>query len=238
MKVERIPIYFIHTPIHWLPIEFWIEAACDARDAGYIENIGVSNFNADQLLRAQAVATRRGYSIAANQVMFGLLNYKNETLSKTIQTCRELGITVVAFSPIGQGLLTDKLETSKVKENRVARMTGLLPSRLDNLREVVRSVAEETGRSMAQVAINWVICHDCIPLVGCRSVSQAKDTLGSVGWKLSDDQVKRLDDAALSHSTLDGKRWKRVFFANLFGVVMMCCRFLRWCGGPGYAKSS
>jgi len=231
LGLSRIPLYFIHTPVHWLPVEFWIEAACDAMDAGIIENIGVSNFDKDQVLRAQAVATRRGYTIAANQVMFGLLNFKNSMLQETIRVCTELNIAVVAFSPIGQGLLTDSFSQESFKTNRVAKMTRVSESELDRLRAELSAVSKESGKSMAQVALNWVICHDCVPLIGCRTMRQAEDTLGCLGWRLADEQVRRLDAVSLGHSTLTGKKWKRVFFANLFGVVMVVTRLIhRWRG--------
>eukprot|EP00401_Gymnodinium_catenatum_P068297 CAMPEP_0117529072 /NCGR_PEP_ID=MMETSP0784-20121206/37644_1 /TAXON_ID=39447 /ORGANISM="" /LENGTH=361 /DNA_ID=CAMNT_0005325383 /DNA_START=50 /DNA_END=1136 /DNA_ORIENTATION=+ len=231
LRVPRIPLYFIHTPIHWKPIEFWIEAACDAKDEGLIENIGVSNFDADQIRRAHAAATRRGYSIAANQIMFGLLNYQSLQLRETVRACKELGITIVAYSPIGQGLLTDKFSEDTFKENRVAIMTGVKLEELERLRVEMASIALETGKSMAQVALNWVICHGCVPLVGCRTLEQAKDTIGCLDWRLNEDQLRRLDGVALGHSTLTGKMWKRVFFANMFGIVMICCRLLRWIKG-------
>jgi len=231
LQVAKIPLYFIHTPVHWLPVEFWIEAACDAKDEGLIENIGVSNFDADQVIRAHVVASRRGHAIAANQVMFGLLNYKNVRLQETLRVCHELGIAIVAFSPIGQGLLTDRFSSDGFSSNRVAKMTGVRLNDLERLRGEMHAVAKETGKSMAQIALNWVICHDCIPLIGCRSLQQAQDTLGALGWRLNDEHIRRLDEVALGHSTLTGKRWKRVFFANVFGLVMVCCRFLRWLSG-------
>merc|ERR1712000_427615 len=101
----------------------------------------------------------------------------------------------------------------------------------------IKTVAEETGKSMAQVAINWVACHGCIPLVGCRSVKQAKDTLGSLGWSLTEEQVRRLDSVALGHSTLDGKKWRRTFFATLFGCVMINCRAQRAIQGSAHYGS-
>lgn len=69
LGVSRIDVYFIHTPVHYRSVEFWIEACCDAVDAGLIDRIGLSNFNAEQVSRAHAVCTKRGCTIAANQVL-------------------------------------------------------------------------------------------------------------------------------------------------------------------------
>jgi hypothetical protein len=106
---------------------------------------------------------------------------------------------------------------------------------------------------MAQVALNWSIQHEVIPLVGFRSAKQARDSVGCLGWSLSKSDVEALDRVALPTSTLDSKRdsfvcvvqylhiltvfsylllllagskWRRMFFVSLFGIVMTVCRTL------------
>jgi hypothetical protein len=107
---------------------------------------------------------------------------------------------------------------------------------------------------MAQVALNWCIQHNVIPLVGCRSPSQARDSVGCLGWSLSKQDVKKLDQVALDKSTLESKSilgvrkkslsaciftyiifflslftgppWRRMIFVTLFGIVMVVCRTL------------
>lgn len=127
------------------------------------------------------------------------------------QVCRELNVTIVAFSPIGQGLLTDKLTEENFKTNKAAKMMrfkseedGTVISKdLQALRIVIKEMATKYQKSMAQIALNWCICHETIPLVGCRSASQAKDSVGCLGWHLSKDDVLKLDTVACDHSTLE-----------------------------------
>lgn len=119
--------------------------------------------------------------------------------------CRELGVKIVAFSPIGQGLLTDGMNSEKWDSNKPAKMLRLQPNDIDALRLVVKEMAQKYDKTMAQVALNWCIQHSVIPLVGCRTPSQARDSIGCLGWSLSKDDVERLDQAALDKSTLESK---------------------------------
>jgi aryl-alcohol dehydrogenase-like predicted oxidoreductase len=232
---EPIPLYFIHTPVHYRSVEFWVDACCDAADAGIIDEIGLSNFNADQVERAARAAAARGRSIAANQIMFSLLDYSSPRLQATVDTCRKHGITVVAYSPIGQGLLTDGLTPEKLSTIRAARMTRVKFDDLTPIRTALAEIAAAHGKTMAQVCLQWVIAHGAVPLVGCRSVQQARDSLGGAsGWSLATSDVARLDGLALARSTLEGSRFKRGFFATLFGFVILVYRVIEvFAGGRG-----
>mmetsp|Transcript_940 Transcript_940/g.2721 ORF Transcript_940/g.2721 Transcript_940/m.2721 type:complete len:170 (+) Transcript_940:161-670(+) len=157
-------------------------------------------------------------------------------------TCKELGVVIVAYSPIGQGLLADGLTPRSFPSIRVSKMLRLEYDDVLPLRRAVRRIADSHGgggdrettttttKTMAQVAINWCVAHGTIPLVGCRSARQARDTLGCIGWDLTQDEVKELDRLALSRSTLESPRWRRHLFVTLAGVVMLVCRGLDWFG--------
>ncbi len=93
-------------------------------------------------------------------------------------------IRIIAYSPIGQGLLTEGLTEDKFNGIRLGRMLGLSwgsPGPLWALRECIADTAKAHGRTMAQVCLNWTICHGAIPLVGTRSLRQAEDSLGALG---------------------------------------------------------
>lgn len=118
-------------------------------------------------------------------------------------TCHQLNVKIVAFSPIGQGLLTDGLTPDKFQTNKPAKMLRLALDDLTELRSVLSRMAKQYDKTMAQVALNWCMQHNVIPLVGCRSVTQVKDSLGAVGWALSPNDVATLDRVALDRSTLE-----------------------------------
>mmetsp|Transcript_33187 Transcript_33187/g.88117 ORF Transcript_33187/g.88117 Transcript_33187/m.88117 type:complete len:356 (-) Transcript_33187:38-1105(-) len=230
MGIDCCPIYLLHSPVHWRPIEFWVEAAAICKKKGLLMALGLSNCNADEVRRAHQAGIKFGVPVVVNQVMYSLLDYNSEKLRDMEKVCNDLGITIVAYSPIGQGLLTDGLTPERFKTNRPAKMTGLTWDSLEVLRESLRRVAGRHGKTMAQVAINWCICHGTVPLVGCRSAAQARDTCGALGWKLSSEDMEELDRLALGRSTLESPRWRRALFVVFFGCLFATSRALDWLG--------
>mmetsp|Transcript_67785 Transcript_67785/g.107554 ORF Transcript_67785/g.107554 Transcript_67785/m.107554 type:complete len:201 (-) Transcript_67785:40-642(-) len=192
--------------------------------------MGLSNCNAEQVRRAVAAGKKYGVEVVCNQVHFSLLCYNSVELRKMESVCRELGVTIIGFSPIGQGLLTKKVNEGNWSSNRTGKMLHLQWTDLADLRGAIKDLARKYDKSMAQIAINWAICHEVIPLVGCRSVEQANDTLGAVGWKLDEQDVDLLDKCALSKSTLESPSWRRFIFVVLFGIVMLVCQMLDYLG--------
>ena len=118
------------------------------------------------------------------------------------RVCRDNSITIVAYSVLGQGLLTDSLTREKFRTNRAAKMTGVTYDDLTPLRDCIRQISTDRHVSMAQVCLNWAMAKGCIPLVGAKDPSQLKDALGSLTFSLNEDEVRRLDDVALGRSTL------------------------------------
>lgn len=230
LQLQQIPIYLLHSPIHWRSIEFWIESAALCKQKGLIMAMGLSNCNADQVRRAVNAGERFGVDVVLNQVHYSLLDYNSPALHEMENACRELGVAIVAYSPLGQGLLTDGLTFDKWGTNKPAKMLRLQWNDIAPLRSCLQDLSQKYEKSMAQIALQWCIAHDTIPLVGCRSQKQAQDSLGSLGWILKPEDVKRLDQVALSKSTLESPKWRRMLFVTLFGIVMLVCQACDFCG--------
>ncbi|GKY98708.1 hypothetical protein MPSEU_000827100 [Mayamaea pseudoterrestris] len=230
LQIDCIDVYLLHSPVHWRPIEYWVEACSICYRKGLIKSMGLSNCNADQVRRAVAAGKRYGVPVVCNQVHYSLLDYNSKALQDMHTVCRELNVKVIGFSPIGQGLLTDGLTPASMEKNKPAKMLRLKYDDLTILRTTVKELSEKYEKSMAQVALNWCIQHDVIPLVGCRTVQQAQDSIGCLGWQLSREDVERLDRVALDRSTLESPAWRRMLFVTLFGLVMVTCRTLDWLG--------
>lgn len=205
LQVDCIPIYLLHSPVHWLrDVDYWVEAAAICRKKGLIQAMGLSNCNASQLRQAVAAGKKFGVDIVCNQVHYSLLDYNSAALQEMEKACRELNVKIVGFSPIGQGLLCDgELDAKRWKHNKAAKIMRLDYDDVQGLRAVVSQMAQKYQKTMSQVALNWSIQHDVIPLVGCRSAKQANDSVGCLGWSLSPEDVKALDKVALPASTLD-----------------------------------
>jgi aryl-alcohol dehydrogenase-like predicted oxidoreductase len=188
--------------------------------------MGLSNCNANQVRRAVVAGKEYGIPVVCNQVHYSLLDYNSSVLREMEETCRELGVTIVAFTPIGQGLLTDGLSPEKFASNKPAKMLRLDPTDIAPLRETLKKLAYRYDKTMAQVALNWCIQHKVVPLVGCRSPAQARDSVGCLGWALAEEDVARLDKLALGRSTLESPPWRRAIFVTLFGIINFVCRTL------------
>jgi pyridoxine 4-dehydrogenase len=222
-----IDVYLLHSPMHWLrPIEYWIEACAQAKREGWIRTMGLSNCNSDQVERAVQAGQKYGIDVVCNQVHYSLLDYNSPSLQQMQETCKKFNVKIIGFTPLGQGLLTDGLTTEKWQSIKPVKMLRLVWDDVQPVRNVLHELAQKYQKTMAQIALNWCICHDVIPLVGCRSPSQARDSVGCLHWKLSEDDVQALDKVALAKSTLDSPPWRRMLFVGLFGIVMVTCRTL------------
>jgi pyridoxine 4-dehydrogenase len=225
MQTSKIHIYLLHSPVHWRSLEYWIERGAECKRKGLIDAMGLSNCNADQVRRAVVAGRKYGIDVVVNQVHYSLLDYNSDNLREMERVCKELNVAIVGFSAIGQGLLTDGLTPETWKTNRPAKMLRLKYDDLQQLRSGLKRISEEYGgKTMAQVAINWCMAHGVVPLVGCRSQKQAKDSIGALSFQLKKEHVEELDALALSRSTLDSPPWRRMIFVTLFGVVMTVCQ--------------
>ncbi|KAL3929117.1 MAG: hypothetical protein SGBAC_012352 [Bacillariaceae sp.] len=222
LKVAKIDLYFIHTPVHPLPLEYHIQWACDAMDDGLIGNIGISNCPADLCIRAHKVAQQNGGKrIACNQIMLNLLVWQSAKHRETVRVCQELGIQIIAYSPIGQGLLTDGLTPSKFQGIRAVKMTGVEYGNLAPLRAELKTLSDKYSTTMAQVAINWVRGHGAVPLVGCRDIAQTKDALDSTNFRLKKEEVQKLDTMSLGLSLFERPSWRRNLFVIFISILQM-----------------
>ncbi|KAG7362816.1 oxidoreductase, aldo/keto reductase [Nitzschia inconspicua] len=228
LGVDKIDLYFIHTPIHPLPIECFVQWACDAVHDGLVQAIGISNCDASLVRRAEAVAQRNGLHIACNQIMLNLLVWQSQQHQETVRTCQELGITIAAYSPIGQGLLTDSLTPEKFQSIRAVKMTGVKYDELMPLRSQIQSLCEKYHCSMAQVAINWVRGHGAIPLIGCRSVEQVLDATNSQSFQLTNDEVASLDGLSLGLSLFNRPLYRRSLFVVFISILQLAYSTEQW----------
>eukprot|EP00754_Rhynchopus_humris_P042180 Rhum_TRINITY_DN25795_c0_g1::Rhum_TRINITY_DN25795_c0_g1_i1::g.182779::m.182779/K05275/E1.1.1.65; pyridoxine 4-dehydrogenase len=247
LGVSCCPLFFLHSPIHPRALEVWIRGACTAYRQGKIGALGLSNCNAEQVLRAEEEVRRSGCGlrIVANQILFNLCVYKSPKLQDTVRVCRELGIAVIGYSPIGQGLLSSTpLTEERLKSIRFAKMARLSVDDLAPLRAVLGEVAERRGKTLSQISVAWVAAKGCIPLVGTRTVAQLRDTLGAfvdgeVGsdgsaaprFELTSDEVEALDKVALGNHTFEKPPWRRSLFVVFISCLMVAYKVSRFCCG-------
>jgi len=197
LDLERVDLYQIHWPFPPIPIETWADALAEAVEAGLARSVGVSNYNEEQMRRAYAVLAKRGVPLASNQVEYHLLNRKVE-FNGLLGACDQLGITLIAYSPLGQGVLTGKytpeIPLPGLRGRRYPR------SLLQNVQPLLRRMREigrnHDSKTPAQVALNWLICKGAVPIPGAKNARQAQENADALGWRLTEQEVAALDEAS------------------------------------------
>lgn len=197
LGMARVDLYQMHFPFPFVRIETWMAAMADSVQAGLVRAVGVSNYNAKQTLRAHAALAERGIPLASNQIPYNMLDRRPER-NQLLETCKRLNVTVIAYSPLAQGLLTGKYTPENPPPG--ARGRRLKPGYLETLSPLIALMSEigsgHGGKSPAQVCLNWVICKGAVPIPGAKSAKQAKENAGALGWRLGEDEVKALDAAS------------------------------------------
>lgn len=184
LRVDVIPLYFIHWPDPKTPLAKTLSALVKCQEAGKIKHIGVSNFTVDQIRQANEIA-----NIAAVQLQYNLIERGAE--QRLLPCCKELGLSVLAYGPLAQGLLTGKYDTNTrfAPDDRRHRLPHFQGEQLKkNLSIVSRQgkVGELYHKSTTQVAIRWILENPAIScaIVGAKSPLQIEHNVGAMGWKL------------------------------------------------------
>ncbi|MDZ8110459.1 MAG: aldo/keto reductase [Nostoc sp. DedQUE12a] len=199
LQVEQIALYQVHWPFaFFLSQKTLMNALADEVKRGRIAAIGVSNYSAEQMRDAHQILADRGVPLAVNQVRYSLLTRQIE--SKGIAaTARELGVTLLAYSPLAQGLLTgkytiDTAETPTGARKIDPRFTKEGLQKIAPVISLLRSLGEKYDRTPAQVALNWLICQgNVIPIAGVKTAEHVRQNAGALGWRLNEDEIQELE---------------------------------------------
>jgi aryl-alcohol dehydrogenase-like predicted oxidoreductase len=200
LQVEKITLYQVHWPFTFLMTqETLMNALADEVEKGRIEAVGVSNYSAEQMLTAHDILARRGVPLGVNQVRYSLLSRQIETQG-ILETARELGVTILAYSPLAQGLLTGKYTSDAPPSGPRQWDSRYKPDGLQKIEpvlSVLREYGEKYGKTPAQVALNWLICQPGVmPIPGAKNAAQAEQNAGALGWQLNSEEVMRLEQVS------------------------------------------
>jgi aryl-alcohol dehydrogenase-like predicted oxidoreductase len=197
LGVGSVDLYQIHQPFSLVPDSALMEAMAKAAREGRIRAVGVSNYSAEKTRRTAWELEKFGLPLASNQVSFSLLNKKPETTG-LLSLCRELGVSVIAYSPLAMGMLSGRYTpSSPPRDFRSGRYPMELLGRLQSLLGLMREIGQaHGGRTPVQVALNWVMAKGAIPIPGVKNVRQAEDVLSALGWQLSTGEMAALDSAS------------------------------------------
>ena len=198
LGLERVDLYQIHWPV--VParprLGQWMEGLIRAHGEGLVGAVGVSNFDAELTKRAHELLSRAGIPLASNQLPYSLLDRHIEH-EGLLDACKDLGVTVIAYSPIAEGLLTGKY----TPDDRPAGYRGWrLRKKVVQVQPIVEALKEigerHDGKTPSQVALRWLIQKGTLPIPGAKTAQQATDNAGALGWELTEEEMAALDDVS------------------------------------------
>ncbi|AKG23435.1 aldo/keto reductase [Calothrix sp. 336/3] len=162
-----------------------------------VRGVGLSNYGTKRLRWAYQRFADAGVPISTLQIQYSLLSTYPVTQLGLKDVCDELGIKIIAYSPLALGILTGKYSaTGKLPPGIRGFLFKSLLSGVQPLLECLQEIAEARKKTMAQVAINWCICKGTIPIPGAKSQKQAQENIGALGWYLDTNEVAELDIVA------------------------------------------
>lgn len=213
--------------------EIYWDGLAECYHRGLVKNVGVCNYGPTLVAKCQEALAKRGVPLASNQIAYSLLGRHNGA-QETVDKCNELGIKVLAYYPFAMGLLTGKYSQAtlaamdssseasllnfqksdlELKDlERYAKGDGIAVPEggISPLLVTMATIAESRGKTIAQVALNYIMSKGAVPIPGCRTVTQLKDNLGAMGWRLSETEVVMLElEADKLGFGFDGAGFKR-----------------------------
>lgn len=202
LKLPSVDLYQVHWPFDFfMSQKTLMNALADEVDQGRIKTIGVSNYSAKQMREAHSYLTARGIPLAVNQVQYSLLHRNIET-NGVLEAARNLEVTVLAYSPLAQGLLTGKYTVGSDLQPTGARRLdpkfskkGL--QKIEPVLAALQAVGAAHDKTTVQVALNWLISKgNVVPIPGAKNAKQAQQNSGALGWEMTEVECEQLDNVS------------------------------------------
>jgi aryl-alcohol dehydrogenase-like predicted oxidoreductase len=195
LGTDRVELLYLHTPDGKTPLAETAGAMQEMIDSGKVRSVGVSNFNVAQMEEFHAVCP-----ITANQPPYNMLQRQIER--DALPWCRERGISVVVYWPLLKGLLAGKLARDHVfppedGRHKYPQFQGEEYQKNQDFVDALREIAADAGKTVAQVVVNWTIHQPGVTaaLCGAKRDHQIRESAGAMGWQLTDEQLRRIDQA-------------------------------------------
>ncbi|XP_074273328.1 putative oxidoreductase At1g06690, chloroplastic [Silene latifolia] len=196
LELTSVELYQLHWPGLW-GNEGYIDGLADAVEMGLVKAVGVSNYSEKRLRDAYQQLSKRGIPLASNQVNYSLI-YRLPEENGVKAACDELGVTLIAYSPMAQGALSGKYTPENPPTGPRGRIyTPEFLTKLQPLVNRIKEIGESNDKTLTQVVLNWLIAQgNVVPIPGAKDGQQAAEFGGSLGWQLSTDEVDELRSLA------------------------------------------
>jgi aryl-alcohol dehydrogenase-like predicted oxidoreductase len=198
LSLPKVDLYQMHWPLPPVGVDTWMNHMADACEAGLVDAVGVSNYSLEQTRTAHETLKKRGLRLASNQVEYHLLERRIET-NGLKEYCDQEEIRIIAYSPLAMGILTGKYSPENPpRGTRASQYNRDYLRRIQPLLKTMMRIGNEhDGKTAGQVAINWTIQKNTLPIPGAKTASQAAQNAGAVDWALNLDDVALLDEISL-----------------------------------------
>jgi aryl-alcohol dehydrogenase-like predicted oxidoreductase len=222
LGVNHIDLYQIHMPPSKNSIADYMDTMAEAVRAGKVRAVGVCNFNEAQIREAHFALAKQGILLATAMVGYNLLRRWPET-NGTLDACRELEVSVIPYAPLAEGVLTgkyrakgkrvplgykvalyfghlnitkDRQDSQSLIHRMFSKPLELDSKRLEPLFRAMDAIAVTHSKTLAQVAINWLLTNDevrVIPIPGMKSLKQVGDNIGALNWAMTKGERESLN---------------------------------------------
>jgi len=204
MNLDYVDIFYSHRPDPETPIEETMEALYQAIRQGKALYVGISNYNSEQTRAAYDALRSMGVRLIVNQVRYNM--FARDIEKTLLGTLDELGMGAAIYSPLAQGLLTERYlegipEDSRVRKSGIfLRESDITPERIEKVKRLTE-IAKLRGQTMSQLALSWILRHNTVAtvIVGASKVSQIEDNAGVVkNLDLSEEELTRIESILAS----------------------------------------
>jgi aryl-alcohol dehydrogenase-like predicted oxidoreductase len=224
LNTDYVDIYHMHGFDGTTPIEETLQTLNGFVQSGKVRYIACSNFSGWHLMKSLAISDKRGWAkYVGHQVYYSLLGREYEWELMPLGVEEKVG--AIVWSPLAQGRLSGKVSRKNPvpKESRVGQGGAMGPQGSDeffyNVIDTLEAIAEETGKTVAQVSLNWLLQRPTVStvIIGARNEEQLKQNIAAAGWNLTQEQVKRLDDVSKTEAIYP--YWHQAGYTQLKSVL-------------------
>ncbi|KAF8630004.1 hypothetical protein AX15_003153 [Amanita polypyramis BW_CC] len=219
LGVETVDLFYLHRADKNVPIERTVAAMAELVKAGKVKYLGLSEVSASTLRRAHAV-----HPISAVQVEYSpfTLDVEDEKIG-LLKACRELGVTTIAYSPLGRGLLTGQVKSlDDLEESDFRRFVPRFSKEnFPNILKIVdglKAIGDRHGATAGQVSLAWLLAQgeDIIPIPGTKKIKYLKENIAAAQVKLTQEEVEEVREIAKKADVMDTPRYPPEVLQFLF----------------------
>lgn len=204
--LESMDVYMVHGHIHPQSIATIAKSLADSVDQGLAKTVAVANYSKDDMLTMQSELAKYGVPLAANQCEYHAMRREPE-VSGLLKACKDNDIVFQSYSSLAQGRLSGKYTAEDAGPPSTYRFSNYPMKEYGPVLRVLGEIAEAREVSVAAVTLNYNMVHGIAPVVGVRNPEQAKSNAGAYGWRLSDEEIERIDEVSSQGKTT--KLWQQ-----------------------------